>query len=118
MTERTFYRTIVILIKALIIVIIGIFAIDKFWNVEIECYSTEMEITHCESNSYYVRNEGVQTTRTFYLKNTNQTIVIDVDEETFASYSEGDLVKVNIQTLECPITHTIKECATIVKNLP
>lgn len=118
MTERTFYRVIVTLIIASIITIIGIVAIDELWNIESESYFTEMEITHCESTSYYVRNEGAHTTRTFYLKNENQTIAIDVDEETFASYSEGDLVKLNIRTLECPITHTIKECATIVKNLP
>lgn len=118
MTERTFYRALVVLIIASIIAIIGIIAIDELWNIETQCYSAEMEITHCESTSYYVRNEGVQTTRTFYLKNENQIITIDVDEETFASYSEGDLVKVNIRTLECPITHTIKKCAAIINNLP
>lgn len=118
MTERTFYRAIVILIIASIIAIIGIVAIDELWNVESESYSTEMKITHCESTSYYVRNEGMRTTHTFYLKNNDSTIALDVDPQTYASYSEGDLIKVNIQILECPITRTIKERATIIKNLP
>lgn len=118
MTERTFYRIIIFLIVSLIVATIGIVAIDEIWNVERECYSTEMEITHCESTSYYIRNEGAQTTRTFYLSNNEKAISIEVDKETYASYSEGDMIKVNIQVLECPITHTIKERATIIKNLP
>ena len=118
MTERTFYRVIVTLIIASIIAISGIIVIDELWNVELKSYSTEMKITHCESTSHYVRNEGMHITHTFYLKNDNSTITLDVDPQTYASYSEGNLVKVNIQVLECPLTHTIKERATIIKNLP
>lgn len=118
MTERTFYRVIVTLIIASVIAISGIIVIDELWNVELESYSTEMKITHCESTSYYVRNEGMRITHTFYLKNDNSTIALDVNPQTYASYSEGDVIQVNIQVLECPLTHTIKERATIVKNLP
>lgn len=118
MTERTFYRAIIIVLIFFIVATIGIVAIDELWNVEIECYSTKMEITHCESTSYYVRNEGAQTKCTFYLSNGTKAIAIDVDQQTYARYSEGDSIQVKIQVMECPITHTIKECATIIKNLP
>lgn len=118
MTERTFYRTIIIVLVSLIVATIGIVVIDELWNAEIECYSTAMEIMHAESTAYYVRNEGEQIKHTFYLCNDTKAIAIDVDQQTYARYSEGDSIQVKIQVMECPITHTIKECVTIVKNLP
>lgn len=118
MTERTLVRIIKIIVITLIITISGIMVIDDAWSVEIGCYAVEMQITHAESTSYYVKNEGVQTKCTLYLSNTNKTIVLDVNQHIYALYSEGDLVKVEIQTLQCPITRTIKERAAIVERLP
>ena len=97
-----------------IFVLIWIPAIDECRTIEIERYSIGMEITHAEESTYYVRHTGVRTTRTFYLRGDDKTIAVNVDEQTYAKFTQGDWVEVEIQTIEHCITHEIEERATII----
>lgn len=89
-------------------------AIDECRTIEIERYSIGMEITHAEESTYYIRHTGVETTRTFYLRGDDKAIAVNVDEQTYAKFTQGDWVEVEIQTIEHCITHEIEERAIII----
>lgn len=95
-------------------ILIWIPAIDECRTIEIERYSIGMEITHAEESTYYIRYTGVETTRTFYLRGDDKAIAVNVDEQTYARFTQGDWVEVEIQTVEHCITHEIEERATII----
>ena len=95
-------------------ILIWIPAIDECRTIEIERYSIGMEITHAEESTYYVRHTGVRTTRTFYLRGDDKAIAVNVDGQTYARFTQGDWVEVEIQTVEHCFTHEIEERATII----
>ena len=103
---------IVIMFALLSIVALG--AIDDNTGTEIERYSIGMKITHAEESTYYVKHYGAQTTRTFYLRGDDKTMSINVNAETFARFTQGDWVEVEIQITESAIFHNIKEKARII----
>lgn len=84
---------------------------------EVERYSIAMEVTHAEESAYYIRNHGVEVKRTFYLRGDDKAIAVEVDEETYARFIQGDWVEVEIQVLENSLTHTIKEHAKIIGEM-
>ena len=83
-------------------------------TAEVECYSIGMEITHAEESTYYIKNSGTRTTRTFYLRGDDKTMVINVNAETYARFKQGDWVEVEIRVTESTIFHNIKETARII----
>ena len=89
-------------------------AIDECWVVEIERYSIGMEITHTEQSTYHIRHIGTETTRTFYLRGDDKAIAVNVDEQTYAQFAQGDWVEVEFQVIECSLSHCIEERATII----
>ena len=106
-----------IVVAILVIMIFALMllpAIDECRTIEIERYSIGMEITHAEESTYYIRYTGVETTRTFYLRGDDKAIAVNVDEQTYAKFTQGDWVEVEIQTIEHCITHEIEERATII----
>lgn len=106
-----------IVVAILVIMIFALMllhAIDECRTIEIERYSIGMEITHAEESTYYIRYTGVETTRTFYLRGDDKAIAVNVDEQTYAKFTQGDWVEVKIQTIEHCITHEIEERATII----
>lgn len=116
--RENFYYVIAIMFVVIMFALLGIVAlgaIDANTGTEIECYSIGMEITHTEESTYYVKHYGgTQTTRTFYLRGDNKTMAIKVNAETFARFTQGDWVEVEIQVIESAIFHNIKEKARII----
>lgn len=102
----------VILVAMLSVVVLDI--INDYAVTEIECYSIAMEITHAETSTYYVKNRGTNTTRTFYLRGDDRVISVNVSAETFARFAQGDWIEVEITVKESAITHTIIEDVRII----
>lgn len=109
-------RWFVAIILVIIVAIVSVGALDAmgYTTAEIERYSIGMEITHAEESTYYIKNSGTRTTRTFYLRGDDKTIVIDVDPETYARFKQGDWVEVEIRVTEHTIFHNITETARII----
>lgn len=103
-----------IVVMAVLLSIVVLDIIDDYTVTEIERYSVGMEITHAEESTYYIKNYGTQTTRTFYLRGDNKTIAVKVSGETFAQFTCGDWVEVEVQIIESAIFHSIKEKARII----
>nr|DAP31410.1 MAG TPA: hypothetical protein [Caudoviricetes sp.] len=103
-----------------VIILVGIFGIiviatvDDCVSIEVECYSIGMEITHAEESTYSTKYHGIRTTRTFYLRGDDKAMAIEVGEETFARFTCGDWVEVEVKVMESAVCHTIKEKARII----
>lgn len=109
-------RWFVAIILVIIVALVSVGALDAmgYTTAEIERYSIGMEITHAEESTYYIKNSGTRTTRTFYLRGDDKTIAIDVDAETYARFKQGDWVEVEIRVTEHTIFHYITETARII----
>lgn len=94
--------------------IVALDAIDDNTGTEIERCSIGMEITHAKESTYYVKHHDTQTTRTFYLRGDDKTMSINVNAETFARFTQGDWVEVEVQVIESAIFHNIKEEVRII----
>lgn len=104
-------------IMAVLVALLGIVmitTIDDNASIEVERYSIGMEITHAEASTYYMRNYGTKTKRTFYLRGDDKAIAVNVDSETYAQFQQGDWVEVEIQVTESTIFHDMKETARII----
>ena len=118
--RQNFCHVITIMLMMIITTVLGImilYAVDNCTGTEIEHYSIGMEITHAEESTYYIKNSGTRTTRTFYLRGDDKTMAIDVNAETFARFTQGDWVEVEIQVTESAIFHNIKENARIIGEM-
>lgn len=89
---------------------------DHLMN-EVERYSIGMEITHAETSTYYIRNYGTETKRTFYLRGDDRAIAVNVDGETYAQFTQGDWVEVEFQVMENIVTHEIVERPRIIGTM-
>ena len=109
-------RWFVAIILVIIVALVSVGALDAmgYTTTEIERYSIGMEITHAEESTYYIKNSGTRTTRTFYLCGDDKTIAIDVDPETYARFKQDDWVEVEIRVTEHTIFHNITETARII----
>lgn len=94
--------------------IVIITAIDDCATTEVERYSIGMEITHAEESTYYIKSYGIETTRTFYLRGDDKAMAVEVNGETFARFTCGDWVEVEIQVKESAIFHRIEEKAQVI----
>ena len=86
--------------------------VEWCYTPESQCYSVDMEI---------VNKSDCNTRQLFYLRNSDRTITVAVDQSTFALYKEGEWVKVEIQACEHPISHKIIEYVVAIEpteNLP
>lgn len=81
---------------------------------EVERYSIGMEVTHAEESAYYMRNQGVKVNRTFYLRGDDKAIAVSVGGETYARFTQGDWVEVEIRVMENIITHEVIERSRII----
>ena len=103
----------IILVIIAILVSVVLYTTD-YMTAEVERYSIGMEITHAEESTYYIKNSGTRTTRTFYLRGDDKTMAINVNAETYARFKQGDWVEVEIRVTESTIFHNIKETARII----
>lgn len=104
-------------VMAVLVALLGIVmvtTIDDNASIEVERYSIGMEITHAEASTYYIRNYGTETKRTFYLRGDDKAIAVNVDGATYARFKQGDWVEVEIQITESKIFHDTKETARII----
>lgn len=112
-----FCNFLLVLFMIILVGILGINVItivDDCASTEIERYSIGMEITHIEESAYCVRHRGVQVKRTFYLRGDDKAIAVEVDGETFARFTCGDWVEVEVRVMESAIFHEIKEKAQVI----
>lgn len=107
----------VVLVVVIVVGGLTIAFLQDYYVNEVEKYSIAMEITHTEESTYYIKNYGEKTTRTFYLRGDDKAIAVEVDEETCARFAQGDWVEVELRILENPITRTIKERAEIIGEM-
>ena len=109
-------RWFVAIILVIIVALVSVGALDAmgYTTAEIERYSIGMEITHAEESTYYIKNSGTRTTRTFYLRGDDKTMAINVNAETYAQFKQGDWVEVEIRVTEHTIFHNITETARII----
>lgn len=114
---KKFYSFLLVLFMVILVGIPGIVVIttvDDCASTEVERYSIGMEITHVEESAYCLRHHGVQVKRTFYLRGDDKAMAIEVNEETFARFTRGDWVEVEVKVMESAVFHTIKEKARII----
>lgn len=115
---KQFFRAFAVIL--VVVALIGgcafMFLQDHFMN-EVERYSIGMEITHAEASTYYIRNYGTETKRTFYLRGDNRAIAVNVDGEMYAQFAQGDWVEVEFQVMENIVTHKIVERLRIIGTL-
>ena len=112
MKENCWFVAIMLVVIAILVSVV-LYTTDCM-TAEVECYSIGMEITHAEESTYYIKNSGTRTTRTFYLRGDDKTMVINVNAETYARFKQGDWVEVEIRVTESTIFHNIKETARII----
>lgn len=114
---KKFYNFLLVLLMIILVGILGIVIIttvDDCASTEVERYSIGMEITHIEESAYCVRHRGVQVKRTFYLRGDDKAIAVEVDGETFARFTCGDWVEVEVRVMEGAVFHRIEEKAQII----
>lgn len=63
------------LVVIAILVSVVLYTTD-YMTAEVERYSIGMEITHAEESTYYIKNSGTRTTRTFYLRGDDKTMAM------------------------------------------
>lgn len=114
---KKFYNFLLVLLMIILVGILGIVVImtvDDCASTEVERYSIGMEITHAEETTYYIRNYGTKTKRTFYLRGDDKVITVNVDGKTYARFKQGDWVEVEIRVIEGAIFHEIEEKAQVI----
>ena len=112
MIENCWFVAIMLVVIAILVSVV-LYTTD-YMTAEVERYSIGMEITHAEESTYYIKNSGTRTTRTFYLRGDDKAIAINVDPETYARFKQGDWVEVEIRVTEHTIFHNITETARII----
>ena len=118
MTKVSGSMVIAVVVLILSVALLGRLIIELCCTTESQCYSVEMEIVNTESITYNTRKRGYNTIRFFYLRNSDRTITVEVDQPTFARYKEGERVKVEFQVCERPISHKLVEYVVAIENLP
>lgn len=114
---KKFYSFLLVLFMVILVGMLGIVVItmvDDCASTEVERYSIGMEITHTEETTYYIKNCGTKTTRTFYLRGDDKAMAVEVDGETFARFTRGDWVEVEVRVMEGAVFHRIEEKAQII----
>lgn len=114
---KKFYNFLLVLFIVILVGMLGIVVIttvDDCASTEIERYSIGMEIIHTEESAYCMRHHGVQVKRTFYLRGDDKSMAVEVNGETFARFTCGDWVEVEIQVKESAIFHRIEEKAQVI----
>lgn len=111
---KKFFSFLLVLFMAILICIAVIIIVDDCTSTEVECYSIGMEITHAEESIYYTKSYGTRTIRTFYLRGDDEVMVIEVNGETFARFTCGDWVEVEVKVMESAVFHGIKEKVRII----
>lgn len=110
----------------IIILLIISFVLDIVFVTEIEQYSMGMEITHAEQSTQYNYQYNYtlkntipipKTVRTFYLRGDDITYTLNVDNNTFALYKQGDWVEVEFTIYESFILHRDITSARILGGL-
>ncbi len=93
--------------------------IQNYFVDEVERYSIAMEITHAEESTYYVHGDNgkPRVKRVFYLRGDDKAIAIDVNEEMYAQFVQGDWVEVEFHVIENPFTRDTEEHAKIIGEM-
>lgn len=72
---------------------------DKLTTYEVERYTVGAEVSHSDYASYYKKNSGTITEYVLAVRNDDFSTVFNVSAETYAKYTIGDVVEVEVREM-------------------
>jgi hypothetical protein len=72
---------------------------DKLTTYEVERYTVGAEVSHSDYASYYKKNSGTITEYVLAVRNDDFSTVFNVSAETYAKYTVGDIVEVEVREM-------------------
>lgn len=73
--------------------------VDKLTTYEVERYTVGAEVSHSDYASYYKKNSGTITEYVLAVRNDDFSTVFNVSAETYAKYTIGDVVEVEVREM-------------------